>query len=104
MEFETHHAYIVFDVVIAICPVLFLCPWPGDMPVALMFDGPSMGGFVCPATIPSAQLWKMGQVSAKDEVLFKPMTLGAPPALFPDTADMWPKIQVYVKSASVCKV
>jgi hypothetical protein len=48
------------------------------MPVALMFDGPSMGGFVCPATIASAQLWKMGQVAAKDEVHFRPMTLGAP--------------------------
>lgn len=47
------------------------------MPVALMFDGPSMGGFVCPCTIASAQLWKMGQVSAKDEVVFKPLTLGA---------------------------
>ena len=47
--------------------------------MALMFDGPSLGGFVCPATITSAQLWKMGQVSAKDEVLFKPLTLGAWP-------------------------
>jgi hypothetical protein len=45
-----------------------------------MFDGPSLGGFVCPATIASAQLWKMGQVSAKDTVLFKPLTLGGCPA------------------------
>lgn len=29
-----------------------------------MPDGPSLGGFVCPATIPSAELWKMGQVRA----------------------------------------
>ncbi len=49
----------------------------GDMPVALMFDGPSLGGFVCPATITSTELWKMGQVSAKDTVLFKPVSLGA---------------------------
>ena len=53
-----------------------LCHGAGDMPVALMFDGPSMGGFVCPCTIASAQLWKMGQVSAKDEVVFKPLSLG----------------------------
>ena len=45
--------------------------------MALMFDGPSLGGFVCPATITSAQLWKMGQVQAKDAVVFKPLTLGA---------------------------
>jgi hypothetical protein len=49
----------------------------GDMPVALMFDGPSLGGFVCPATITSTELWKMAQVSAKDSVLFKPLTIGA---------------------------
>ena len=48
----------------------------GDMPVALMFDGPSLGGFVCPCTITSTELWKMGQVSPNDSVLFKPLTLG----------------------------
>lgn len=53
-----------------------MCARTGDMPVALMFDGPSLGGFVCPATITSTELWKMGQVSAKDTVLFKPVTLG----------------------------
>jgi urea carboxylase len=50
------------------------------MPVALMFDGPSLGGFVCPCTITSSELWKMGQVSAKDTVLFKPLTIGAQPS------------------------
>ena len=71
--------------------------------MALMFDGPSMGGFVCPATIPSAQLWKMGQVSAKDEVLFKPMTLGAPQLCFQTQQTCGPKSLVHVKSAFVCK-
>lgn len=46
------------------------------MPVALMFDGPSLGGFVCPATITSTEIWKMGQVSANDKVRFKRLTLG----------------------------
>ena len=50
----------------------------GDMPVVLMFDGPSLGGFVCPATITSSELWKMGQVSANDTVQFKRVTLGEP--------------------------
>lgn len=48
----------------------------GDMPVVLMFDGPSLGGFVCPATITSSQIWKMGQVAANDQILFKRQTLG----------------------------
>jgi hypothetical protein len=34
----------------------------GDMPVILMVDGPSLGGFVCAATIVSTELWKIGQV------------------------------------------
>ena len=49
---------------------------PGDMPVVLMFDGPSLGGFVCPATITSSQIWKMGQVAANDTIHFKRLTLG----------------------------
>jgi urea carboxylase len=32
----------------------------GDMPVILGPDGPSLGGFVCPATIVQAELWKLG--------------------------------------------
>ncbi len=35
----------------------------GDMPVILGPDGPSLGGFVCPATIVQAELWKMGQLN-----------------------------------------
>jgi len=36
----------------------------GDMPVMLGPDGPSLGGFVCPATVITADLWKLGQLSA----------------------------------------
>ncbi len=32
----------------------------GDMPIILGPDGLSLGGFVCPATIVAAELWKMG--------------------------------------------
>ena len=38
----------------------------GDMPVILGPDGPSLGGFVCPATIVQAELWKMGQLKPGD--------------------------------------
>ena len=46
----------------------------GDMPVILGPDGPSLGGFVCPVTIVSAELWKMGQLRAGDRVKFVPLT------------------------------
>ncbi|WP_293777595.1 urea carboxylase [uncultured Oxalicibacterium sp.] len=42
----------------------------GDMPVILGPDGPSLGGFVCPAVIVSADLWKMGQLKPGDTVRF----------------------------------
>lgn len=43
----------------------------GDMPVILAQDGPSLGGFVCPATIIEAEQWKMGQLRPGDKVRFK---------------------------------
>ena len=52
------HPSNVHDHVYAIGSINFT----GDMPIALMPDGPSLGGFVCPATIISAEMWKMGQV------------------------------------------
>ncbi len=42
----------------------------GDMPVILGPDGPSLGGFVCPATVIGADLWKLGQLAAGDRVRF----------------------------------
>lgn len=42
----------------------------GDMPVILGPDGPSLGGFVCPATIIKSERWKMGQLKAGDTIQF----------------------------------
>ena len=49
----------------------------GDMPVILGPDGPSLGGFVCPATIVAAELWKLGQLRPGDRVRFRPTTIDA---------------------------
>ena len=46
----------------------------GDMPVILGPDGPSLGGFVCPATIVQAELWKMGQLHSGDKIRFVRLT------------------------------
>jgi urea carboxylase len=43
----------------------------GDMPVILGPDGPSLGGFVCPATIVRAELWKVGQLRPGDRLRFR---------------------------------
>jgi len=46
----------------------------GDMPIILGPDGPSCGGFVCPATIIAAELWKIGQLKPGDKVRFVSVT------------------------------
>lgn len=46
----------------------------GDMPVILGPDGPSLGGFVCPATIVQAELWKIGQLRPGDLVRFRALS------------------------------
>ncbi|MFL6559424.1 MAG: 5-oxoprolinase/urea amidolyase family protein, partial [Bacillus sp. (in: firmicutes)] len=47
----------------------------GDMPILLGPDGPSLGGFVCPVTIASAEFWKMGQLHPGDKISFQLLTL-----------------------------
>ncbi|MFI7414079.1 5-oxoprolinase/urea amidolyase family protein [Streptomyces sp. NPDC049627] len=47
--------------------------YTGDMPVLLGPDGPSLGGFVCPATVISGERWKLGQLRPGDRVRFVPV-------------------------------
>ncbi len=42
----------------------------GDMPIILGPDGPSLGGFVCPAVIARDEQWKMGQFKPGDRIRF----------------------------------
>lgn len=49
----------------------------GDMPVILGPDGPSLGGFVCPAVVIDAELWKLGQLRPGDTVRFHRLDLEA---------------------------
>lgn len=46
----------------------------GDTPIILGFDGPSLGGFVCPAVVTSGDLWKLGQLRPGDTVRFVPVS------------------------------
>ncbi|MET9503077.1 5-oxoprolinase/urea amidolyase family protein [Streptomyces sp. NPDC006622] len=53
--------------------------YTGDMPVLLGPDGPSLGGFVCPATILSGERWKLGQLRPGDTVRFRPADVDGGP-------------------------
>ncbi|HVE16213.1 MAG TPA: urea carboxylase, partial [Chthoniobacterales bacterium] len=53
----------------------------GDMPILLGPDGPSLGGFVCPAVVVEAERWKLGQLKAGDTVRFRRLTVEEAAAL-----------------------
>jgi urea carboxylase len=64
------HPSNIHDVPYAIGAIDFT----GDMPILLGPDGPSLGGFVCPATVAHAELWKLGQLRPGDRVRFVLLT------------------------------
>ncbi|WP_296059004.1 biotin-dependent carboxyltransferase family protein [uncultured Amphritea sp.] len=43
----------------------------GQTPIILMNDGPSMGGFINPYTVPTIGFWKLGQAKPGDTIKFK---------------------------------
>ncbi len=55
----------------------------GDMPIILGPDGPSLGGFVCPAVIARDEQWKMGQMRPGDRVRFVPVPRPGDPVAGP---------------------
>ncbi|MBM3483627.1 MAG: biotin-dependent carboxyltransferase [Alphaproteobacteria bacterium] len=47
----------------------------GQTPIILVNDGPSMGGFICPWTVPSAAFWKLGQAKPNEFLHFKELSV-----------------------------
>lgn len=52
----------------------------GDTPILLGPDGPSLGGFVCPVTVVTADRWKLGQLRPGDKVRFVPIKASQAPS------------------------
>jgi len=76
----------------------------GDMPVILGPDGPSLGGFVCPATVISADLWKLGQLKAGDKIKFIPVTIDDAVALEKAQLDSINNLTAISKNISPCEI
>jgi biotin-dependent carboxylase-like uncharacterized protein len=53
----------------------------GQTPIILVNDGPSMGGFINPYTVPSATFWKLGQSKPGDIYRFKSISVDEAQAL-----------------------
>ncbi len=71
-------------------PTFTITPMPsdrsishGDMPIILGPDGPSLGGFVCPAVVARDELWKTGQLKPGDKVRFVPVRRPSDPVAGP---------------------
>jgi urea carboxylase len=64
------HPSNIHDVAYAVGSIDFT----GDMPILLGPDGPSLGGFVCPGVLATAELWKMGQLRPGDRVRLVPLS------------------------------
>jgi urea carboxylase len=47
----------------------------GQTPIILVNDGPSMGGFICPWTVPSAAFWKLGQAKPNEFLKFREVSV-----------------------------
>ncbi|MES1186372.1 MAG: urea carboxylase [Myxococcales bacterium] len=71
------HPSNIHDVAYAIGSIDFT----GDMPILLGPDGPSLGGFVCPGVVATAELWKMGQLRPGDKVRLVPLSVEQATAL-----------------------
>ena len=53
----------------------------GQTPIILVNDGPSMGGFINPYTVPSAAFWKLGQSKPGDTYRFRSISVDEAQAL-----------------------
>ena len=64
----------------------------GDTPILLGPDGPSLGGFVCPVTVVTAERWKLGQLRPGDKVRFVPIKASQAPS----AKDLGPGRQLFL--------
>jgi 5-oxoprolinase (ATP-hydrolysing) subunit C len=53
----------------------------GQTPIILVNDGPSMGGFINPYTVPSAAFWKLGQAKPAEILRFQVVSVDRAQAL-----------------------
>ena len=60
----------------------------GQTPIILVNDGPSMGGFINPYTVPQAAFWKLGQSKPGEVYNFKAVSVEASQKMARELRDM----------------
>ena len=66
----------------------------GQTPIILVNDGPSMGGFIVPYTVPSASFWKLGQAKPGDSFNFVKISVDKAQELRSEQAQICSEISV----------
>jgi allophanate hydrolase subunit 2 len=67
----------------------------GQTPIILVNDGPSMGGFINPYTVPSSVFWKLGQSKPGDIYRFKAISVD-------ESQEMSRHLNQLCSEASIC--
>lgn len=60
----------------------------GQTPIILMNDGPSMGGFINPYTVPTASFWKLGQARPGETLNFQEISVKASQKIAADVKNL----------------
>ncbi|OLZ11070.1 urea carboxylase [Sulfobacillus thermosulfidooxidans] len=74
----------------------------GDMPILLGPDGPSLGGFVCPVTTATAELWKIGQLRPGDTISFRLLTIEEAEQCLTQQEDFLQHLEEDMRALSAC--
>jgi urea carboxylase len=75
--------------------------WGGDSPVVFSMDSPNLGGLICSTTVPSGDLWRMGQLKPGEFVKFKPTTYDNSLELVRRTDTFVAEVEQFVNGKSV---
>lgn len=66
----------------------------GNTPIVLMMDGPSLGGFICPITVATSEMWKVAQARPGETIRFKQIGYDAARAGVAGMLAAWDAVRV----------
>ena len=76
----------------------------GQTPIILVNDGPSMGGFIVPYTVPSASIWKLGQAKPGDSLNFIQISVEEAQKLRREQNDLCSELSLELSEDSIQKI
>ena len=76
----------------------------GQTPIILVNDGPSMGGFIVPYTVPSASIWKLGQAKPGDSLNFIQISVEEAQTLRREQNDLCSELSLELSEDSIQKI